>query len=135
MRNFFLHRRLQKFGVNVHTFWRRHKVQSTFFLDSHGRPFWCRRRHPGHQKLQKEIQKKRKIIIIHSRLPETTQRQARATHRPANTDENFARQICPSEIFAQSRARRRERERERGRVFAKEVNLDIGKKMSSRISR
>ena len=82
-----------------------------------------RRRHPSStssEKLQKEIQKKKRKII-HS-LPETTQRQARATHGPANTDENFARQICPSEIFAQSRARRREkRERERGRVFAKEV--------------
>ena len=70
MRNFFLHRRLQKFGVKVGTFWRRHKVQSTFLG---GRPFWCRRRHPGHQKLQKEIQKKKKKNnIIHSPGNDTT---------------------------------------------------------------
>ena len=91
-------------------------MQSAFFLAVH---FWSSSSSGSSKATKRDTKKNNNNNIIHS-LPETTQRQARATHGPANTDENFARQICPSEIFAQSRARRREK-RERGRVFAKEV--------------
>ena len=69
MRNFFLHRRLQKFGVKVGTFWRRHKVQSTFLGAVHFGVVVVIRVIKSYKKRYK---KKKKNNIIHSPGNDTT---------------------------------------------------------------